>query len=85
MAVAFLFSVSSCDIMDLDINVDPNNPATVSPALLLNNIEVDGIASVVGNFNSTGMGFTVQTDANDNFFFNNSRGTDHGMVFTLAR
>jgi len=71
MGVVFLFSVSSCDLFDLDINTDPNNPATVSPALLLNNVEVDGIASLVGNFNTTGMGFVVQTDANDNFFFNN--------------
>jgi hypothetical protein len=71
MGVVFLFSVSSCDLFDLDINTDPNNPATVSPALLLNNVEVDGIAAIVGNFNSTGMGFTVQTDASDNFFFNN--------------
>lgn len=71
MAVVFLFSVSSCDLFDLDINTDPNNPATVSPALLLNNVEVDGVATLVGNFNTTGMGFLVQTDASDNFFFNN--------------
>jgi len=71
MGMVFLFSVSSCDLFDLDINTDPNNPATVSPALLLNNVEVDGIATLVGNFNTTGMGFVVQTDANDNFFFNN--------------
>ena len=71
IGVVFLFSVSSCDLFDLDINTDPNNPSSVSPALLLNNVEVDGIASLVGNFNSTGMGFTVQTDASDNFFFNN--------------
>jgi len=71
MGVVFLFSVSSCDLFDLDINTDPNNPATVSPALLLNNVEVDGFAAIVGNFNTTGMGFTVQTDASDNFFFNN--------------
>ncbi len=71
MGMVFLFSVSSCDLFDLDINTDPNNPATVSPALLLNNVQVDGIAAIVGNFNSTGMGFTVQTDASDNFFFNN--------------
>ena len=71
MGVVFLFSVSSCDLFDLDINTDPNNPSTVSPALLLNNVEVDGIASLVGNFNTTGMGFVAQTDASDNFFFNN--------------
>jgi len=69
--MVFLFSVTSCDLFDLDINIDPNNPATVSPALLLNNVEVDGIAGLVGSFNTTGMGFVVQTDASDNFFFNN--------------
>jgi hypothetical protein len=81
MGVVFLFSVSSCDLFDLDINTDPNNPATVSPALLLNNVEVDGIAAIVGNFNNTGMGFTVQTDASDNFFFNNQswNGAWNGM------
>lgn len=71
MGMVFLFSVSSCDMFDLDINTDPNNPATVSPSLLLNNVEVDGMFALVGNFNSTGMGFVVQTDASDNFFFNN--------------
>lgn len=81
MGVVFLFSVSSCDLFDLDINTDPNNPATVSPALLLNNVEVDGIANLVGNFNTTGMGFVVQTDASDNFFFNNQswNGTWNGL------
>ncbi|MBX2894902.1 MAG: SusD/RagB family nutrient-binding outer membrane lipoprotein [Cyclobacteriaceae bacterium] len=68
---ALLFSVSSCDLFDLDINTDPNNPATVSPALLLTNVEVDGIAGMVGSFNNTGMGFVVQSTASDNFFFNN--------------
>jgi len=71
VGLVFLFSVSSCDMFDLDINTDPNNPATVSPSLLLNQVEVDGIAGLVGSFNSTGMGFVVQTDASDNFFFNN--------------
>ena len=71
LGAIFLSIVSSCDIMDLDVNVDPNNPATVSPALLLNQVEIDGIAGLVGSFNTTGMGFTVQTDASDNFFFNN--------------
>jgi len=81
MGVVFLFSVSSCDLFDLDINTDPNNPSTVSPALLLNNVEVDGIASLVSNFNTTGMGFVVQTDASDNFFFNNQswNGTWNGF------
>lgn len=81
MGMVFLFSVSSCDLFDLDINTDPNNPSTVSPALLLNNVEVDGIASIVGSFNSTGMGFVVQTDASDNFFFNNQswNGTWNGF------
>lgn len=81
MGMVFLFSVSSCDLFDLDINTDPNNPSAVSPALLLNNVEVDGIASVVGSFNSTGMGFVAQTDASDNFFFNNQswNGTWNGF------
>jgi Starch-binding associating with outer membrane len=81
MGVVFLFSVSSCELFDLDINTDPNNPSSVSPSLLLNNVEVDGIASIVGNFNSTGMGFVVQTDASDNFFFNNQswNGTWNGF------
>lgn len=69
--MVFLFSVTSCDLFELDINTDPNNPATVSPSLLLNNVEIDGIAGLVGSFNTTGMGFVVQTDASDNFFFNN--------------
>ena len=71
MGAVFLFTVSSCDLFDLDINTNPNDPATVSPSLLLNNVEIDGIIALVGNFNTTGMGFVSQTDANDDFFFNN--------------
>ncbi len=59
---ALLFSVSSCDLFDLDINTDPNNPATVSPALLLTNVEVDGIAGMVGSFNNTGLCCTVNRE-----------------------
>ncbi len=81
LGLVFVFAVSSCDLFDLDINTDPNNPATVSPALLLNNVEVDGMGGIVGNFNTTGMGFVVQTTANDNFFFNNQswNGTWNGL------
>ena len=71
MGAVFLFTVSSCDLFDLDINTNPNDPATVSPSLLLNNVEIDGIIALVGNFNTTGMGFVSQTDVNDDFFFNN--------------
>jgi hypothetical protein len=69
--LVFFFTVSSCDMFDLDINVDPNNPATVSPALLLNNVQVNGMDLIAGGLNNATMGFMVQVTSSDNFFFNN--------------
>ena len=41
MTVLMLFTVSSCDLTELDINKDPNNPAQASLGLLLTNVELN--------------------------------------------
>lgn len=41
LAIAMLFTVSSCDPFDLDINSDPNNPSQASLELLLTNVMLD--------------------------------------------
>lgn len=70
MALGFLFSVSSCDLFDLDINTNPNTPSTVTPELLLTNVMVDGFAGITG-LASTASGFVVHNTNSDNFQFNN--------------
>lgn len=70
MALGFLFSVSSCDLFDLDINTNPNTPSTMTPELLLTNVMVDGFAGITG-LASTASGFVVHNTNSDNFFFNN--------------
>ena len=69
-ALGLLFSVSSCDLFDLDINTNPNTPSALTPELLLTNIMVDGFAGVAG-LSSTASGFVVHNTNSDNFFFNN--------------
>jgi Starch-binding associating with outer membrane/Susd and RagB outer membrane lipoprotein len=70
MALGFLFSVSSCDLFDLDINTNPNTPSALTPELLLTNVMVDGMSGLAG-FASTAAGFAVHNTNSDNFQFNN--------------
>ncbi len=56
-AFALVFALSSCgDMFDLDINVDPNNPQTTSPNLLLTNIQRQ-MAYHINGYSSNAMGF----------------------------
>jgi hypothetical protein len=43
------FTISSCSLFDIDINEDPNNPATAAPNLLLTNIETSLMSNLAGN------------------------------------
>lgn len=62
-----LFSVSSCDIFDLDINTDPNNPSQASLELLLASSQNNLSATFAGGLNNMAHGFMGITTANDDF------------------
>lgn len=72
MSLILLFSVSSCDIFDLDVNTDPNNPSEAALDLLLANLISDMSSSLAGGFNGASTGFMAQTTASDNFNFTNA-------------
>jgi hypothetical protein len=67
-----IFSVSSCDIFDLDVNTDPNNPSQASLELLLASAELDAATLFADNLNDAAMGFVGLTTTNDNFDMDNS-------------
>lgn len=66
-----IFSVSSCDLFDLDVNTDPNNPAQASLELLLTNAQLEGIRTFAGPLNDATMGFVGLTSSTDDFNMNN--------------
>ena len=50
LAILMLFTVSSCDLFDLDINKDPNNPSEASLELLLTNTMLECILNFCRGF-----------------------------------
>ncbi len=52
VALAVIFTTSSCSLFDLDVNQDPNNPANAAPELLLARIETD-IAGELANLDTS--------------------------------
>ncbi|HNP07526.1 MAG TPA: SusD/RagB family nutrient-binding outer membrane lipoprotein, partial [Cyclobacteriaceae bacterium] len=72
MMVLMLFTVSSCDLTELDINDDPNNPAKASLSLLLTNVELNASATFADGLNNATMGFMALTTAYDDFSMTNS-------------
>ncbi len=74
MALALLFSVSSCDIFDTDINTDPNNPTEAALNLLLANVIQQNSSIFAGGLNTATSDWAVHTA---------SQGTD-GFAMTNA-
>lgn len=72
ITVLMLFTVSSCDLTELDINRDPNNPAQASLSLLLTNVELNASSTFAGNLNDATHGFVAITDYFDSFNMTNS-------------
>lgn len=72
MMVLMLFTVSSCDLTELDINKDPNNPAKASLNLLLTNVELNASATFAGGLNNATMGFMALITSYDDFSMTNS-------------
>lgn len=52
-----ILSVSSCNLFDLDINKDPNNPQTVTPDLLLPTVVYSASSTFAGGVNDNAAGF----------------------------
>ena len=72
LTILMLSSVSSCDLFEMDINTDPNNPAQASLALLLTNVELNASATFAGGLNDATMGFMALTTSVDDFNMTNS-------------
>lgn len=72
LMVMMLFTVSSCDLTELDINKDPNNPAQASLNLLLTNVELNASATFADNLNNATMGFMALNDSFDGFNMTNT-------------
>ena len=72
LVIMMIFSVSSCDLFDLDINTDPNNPSQASLELLLTNVMLDASSTFAGGLNNMASGFMAQTTSTDDFNMNNT-------------
>lgn len=74
LTVTMLFPVSSCNLFELDINSDPNNPAQASLALLLTNVELNASSTFAGGLNTAAMDFVAITasQGRDGFDMTNS-------------
>jgi hypothetical protein len=72
LTIILFLSVSSCDLFDLDVNTDPNNPAQASLELLLTNAELDGMSTFAGNLNDAAHGFVGITTNTDDFNMTNA-------------
>ena len=72
LSILMVFSVSSCDIFDLDVNTDPNNPSQASLNLLFSNAILTASNTFMGDLNDAAMGFMSLTATND----------DHNMTYS---
>lgn len=72
LAIAMMFSVSSCDFFDLDINQNPNTPAQASLDLLLANVQFNASSTFAGGLNDMAMGFMAMNTSVDDFNMTNS-------------
>jgi hypothetical protein len=72
VVVMMLFTVSSCDLFEMDINKDPNNPAQAAVGLLLTNVELNASATFAGALNNSTMGLVALTTSSDDHNFTNS-------------
>ncbi|MBC7919948.1 MAG: SusD/RagB family nutrient-binding outer membrane lipoprotein, partial [Ferruginibacter sp.] len=71
LMTVFLTAVSSCTLTELDINEDPNNPADVSPNLLLTSVQLNAVSFLDG-LNYDAHGFVGILSSNDSYNLNNN-------------
>lgn len=62
----------SCELDDLDINVDPNSASAASLELLLTNAQFEGLSAFGGGLNNATMGFQAINTSSDDYNFTNS-------------
>lgn len=81
LATMMIFSVGSCDLLELDINTDPNNPSQASLNLLLAHAQYSLAATFAGGLNNTAHGFMGITTSFDDFDMTNGswNGTWNGL------
>jgi hypothetical protein len=77
--------LSACDLTELDINKDPNNPTVASARLLLPTAEIAVINAVTG-INNNAMGFAGLLSSADNYDLNNQtyNGTWNGFYRSMS-
>lgn len=61
------FTVTSCDIFDLDVNDDPNNPKVAAPNLILSSAITDGMATFADGLNNAAHGWMRITTSFDTY------------------
>jgi len=66
-ALFLIFTITSCDLFDLDINTDPNNPVAVTPDLLLPSVMLNASTTLAGGLNSNTHGFVGAIASADAF------------------
>ncbi|HTF18739.1 MAG TPA: SusD/RagB family nutrient-binding outer membrane lipoprotein, partial [Chryseolinea sp.] len=72
LSIVMVCSVSSCDIFDLDINTDPNNPSQASLNLLFSNAILNASSTFAADLNDSAMGFMSLTASTDDFNMTNA-------------
>src|SRR5687767_11969533 len=70
--IALLYTASSCELFDLDINENPNQPSKAALNLLLTNVQLNASATFAAGLNDATMGFMALTTSVDDFNMNNS-------------
>jgi Starch-binding associating with outer membrane/Susd and RagB outer membrane lipoprotein len=84
VAMGGMLVASSCQMTNLDINTDPNRPASASFKLLLPNAELATVGTFV-NIGGNAAGFAGQLNSADDFDLNNNsyNGTWNGFYQSL--
>ena len=80
-----ILALSACELTNLDINNDPNNPTVASPKLLLPSAEF-AVVNAMTAMNQTGSGFAGMMSVSDNYNLNNQsyNGTWNGFYRSMS-
>lgn len=72
LLAASLLLAQACDMTDLDINTDPNNPLQAGPDLLLSSVLYSASNTFAGGLNQNAHGFVGILSSADRFDLNNA-------------
>jgi len=76
LIISILFAVAGCDFINSDVNIDPNQPVSVSPQLLLPQIQSSSARILAGDLNRAQHGFLGLTSYLDDFNMSNGTWND---------